>query len=520
MLVVVKKELDIGKLQSRINEKIESSISDAQKEFFLKEQLRTIKKELGLERDEKTSDIEKFRDRLKTRTIPEKTMNSIDEELERLSVLDPQSSEYGVCRSYVDWLTVLPWGIQKKERDKLLRCEQILDKDHFGLDDVKKRIIEIIGVGKLRGQVKGSILLLVGPPGVGKTSVGKSVANALNRPFYRFSVGGMRDEAEIKGHRRTYVGAMPGKMIQAMKMCEANNPVIMIDEVDKIGTHHAGDPASALLEALDPEQNNAFMDHYLDVPFDLSNALFILTANTPDNIPAPLMDRCEQLRLSGYIREEKYSIARKYLIPKNKNEMGMKDFKISITKKALDKLIDDYARESGVRSLEKSIQKILRKAATSHVVASEQNPDKTIEKTLSITHNNLEDYLGKPRFTSEHIYLKPPTGTAIGLAWTSLGGATLYIESCALPAEKPSMKLTGQAGDVMKESSSIAWSYSQKFLSEIKGITAFFNKESVHIHIPEGATPKDGPSAGITMTTSILSLLLKQKNKALYCNDR
>lgn len=501
-LSLLKKELDLTRLQSSINQTIESTISKTQREFFLREQLKAIKKELGMEKDDKSLDVEKFRGRLENKTVPEAVQKVLEEELDKLSVLDIQSAEYGVCRSYIDWLTSIPWGTFSEEATDLVKAEKVLEEDHYGLKDIKERILEFIGVGKLTGGVKGSIICLVGPPGVGKTSIGKSIARALNRKFFRFSVGGMRDEAEIKGHRRTYIGSMPGKMVQALKISGTMNPVVMIDEVDKIGSSYHGDPASSLLEVLDPEQNHEFLDHYLDVPCDLSHTLFILTANVLDTIPEALKDRMEVMRLSGYIEAEKIEIAKQYLIPRNRKNMGLKSKDLVFTKNSLGKLIYGYARESGVRSLENYIKKIMRKVAKK--VAFSSNPPL---KKQTVTDKNLPDYLGKPIFTSDRYYDHTPIGVCTGLAWTSLGGATLYVESSKSFAEKTEMKLTGQAGDVMKESAEIAWSYLSSTFQRYLPDEEYFSKSKVHIHIPEGATPKDGPSAGVTMVTSLLSLL-------------
>ncbi len=504
-LLLLKKELDISKLQSTINQRIEATISKSQREFFLREQLKAIKKELGMEKDDKSVDVDKFEERIKSRHIPEDVLKVIREEMEKLSVLEVQSAEYGVCRNYVDWLTIVPWGIASQETHDLKKAEDVLEEDHYGLKDIKERILEFIGVGKLTGGVKGSIICLVGPPGVGKTSIGKSVARALNRKFYRFSVGGMRDEAEIKGHRRTYIGAMPGKMIQALKSTQTMNPVIMLDEVDKMGASFHGDPASALLEVLDPEQNKDFLDHYLDVRCDLSNVLFIVTANVLDTIPEPLKDRMEILRLSGYIQAEKIEIARKYLVPRNREAMGLKAANVVFTDGALSAMINGYAREAGVRTLENMIKKVLRKVALQ--LARSLKKGKMGPKT-TISEKTLSSYLGKPIFTSDRYYEVNPVGVATGLAWTSMGGATLYIEVVKYPSEKTDMKLTGQAGDVMKESSQIAWTFLQSNAARYAHDIPFFEKSQIHIHIPEGATPKDGPSAGITMVTALLSLLL------------
>jgi ATP-dependent Lon protease len=509
-LIILKKELDLSKLQSSINQRIESTISKSQREFFLKEQLKAIKKELGLEKDDKTCDIEKFNERLSKRKLTNQVKKVIDEEKEKLSSLEIHSPEYGVCRNYLDWLTIVPWGIYSYENHDLSKAEKILEQDHYGLKDIKERIIQFIGVGKLTGGVKGSIICLVGPPGVGKTSVGKSIARALNREFYRFSVGGMRDEAEIKGHRRTYVGAMPGKMIQALKQTQTMNPVIMIDEVDKMGASYQGDPASALLEVLDPEQNKEFNDHYLDVPTDLSNILFIVTANVLDTIPEPLKDRMEIMRLSGYIQKEKIEIAKKYLIPKGRKQTGLLSTDILLKKDAIAEIIEGYARESGVRSLENNIKKIMRQVALKK--AKEKEKGKKLEKQI-IEKSNIKEYLKKPIFISEVYYEKMPIGVVTGLAWTALGGVTIYIETSKSFSEKTQMKLTGQAGDVMKESSQIAWSFLASQKDKYAPNKSFFEKSIVHMHIPEGATPKDGPSAGITMVTALLSLLKEQSVK-------
>lgn len=517
-LILLKKELDLSVLQSSINQKIDATITKSQKDFFLREQLKTIKRELGIEKDDKSLDREKFELRLKERKVPTEVQKVINDELEKLVVLEPQSAEYAVCRGYLDWLTLLPWGIYSPENHDLEKAEQILQHDHYGLEDIKTRIMEFIGVGKLSGGIRGSIICLVGPPGVGKTSIGKSIARALNRKFYRFSVGGMRDEAEIKGHRRTYIGAMPGKMIQALKYCQTMNPVIMLDEVDKMGSSYHGDPASALLEVLDPEQNVEFLDHYLDVRCNLSDVLFIVTANVLDTIPEPLKDRMDIMRLSGYIMQEKVEIAKKYLIPKNRKSMGIKAPQVSFSTDALKVLINGYAREAGVRTLENQIKKILRKVAVKIVTEQEvkakslKRRKKTVELPeakdhYSITASSLQSYLGKPIHTSDRFYERTPVGVCMGLAWTALGGATLYVEAIKVTSEKTEMKLTGQAGPVMKESAEIAWSYLHGAIHRYAPGFTFYEKSQVHIHIPEGATPKDGPSAGITIATSLLSLL-------------
>jgi ATP-dependent Lon protease len=408
VLVLLKKELEVSRLQTKISKQIEEKVSGQQREFFLREQLKAIKNELGLEKEGKTTEIEKFQKRLKKLTLNEEAERAVEDEMEKLQLIEPSSPEYNVSRNYLDWLTILPWGILSKDSYSIGRARRILDRDHYGLKDVKERILEFIAVGKMKGDISGSILCLVGPPGVGKTSIGHSIADALGREFFRFSLGGMRDEAEIKGHRRTYIGAMPGKFIQSLKTAGTANPVLMLDEIDKIGASFQGDPASALLEVLDPEQNDKFRDHYLDVPFDLSNVLFIATANQLDTIPRPLLDRMEVIRLSGYILEEKLEIAKRYLIPKALEAHGLIKGQVTIQKPALKQIIDGYAREAGVRNLEKQIKKIMRRAAMKFA------QDDSLDK-VSIKKNDLENYLEKPLFTADEIFEGVP-GVATGLA--------------------------------------------------------------------------------------------------------
>ncbi len=501
VLVLLKKELEVSRLQTKISQQIEEKISKQQREFFLREQFKAIKKELGLEKEGKTSEIEKFQQRLKNLTLGEEAQKAVDEEIQKLQLIEPSSPEYTVSRNYLDWLTILPWGKFSKDSYDLKRARRVLDRDHYGLEDVKERILEFIAVGKMKGDISGSILCLVGPPGVGKTSIGKSIADALKRKFYRFSVGGMRDEAEIKGHRRTYIGAMPGKAIQAMKSAGTANPVLMLDEIDKIGASFQGDPASALLEVLDPEQNGAFRDHYLDVPFDLSNVLFIATANQLDTIPAPLLDRMEVIRLSGYILEEKLEIARRYLVPKALKSHGLSRSQVSINKSALADIVDRYAREAGVRGLENKIKKIMRKAT---MAFAEGRTDK-----LTVTKKEVENYLSKPVFGDEEL-IKDAPGVVTGLAWTRMGGATLQIEATAMTSKSKGFKQTGQLGKVMVESSEIAYSYVMGHLQDYQIDEDYFDSHFIHLHVPAGATPKDGPSAGITMTTALLSMILNK----------
>ncbi|MCF6178765.1 MAG: endopeptidase La [Geopsychrobacter sp.] len=498
VLVLLKKELEVSRLQTRISQQIEEKVSAQQREFFLREQFKAIKKELGLEKEGKVTEIEKFQARLKKLTLNDEAPKAVDDEIEKLQLIEPSSPEYNVSRNYLDWLTVLPWGKFSKDAYDLARARKVLDRDHYGLDDVKERILEFIAVGKMKGDISGSILCLVGPPGVGKTSVGQSIASALKRKFYRFSVGGMRDEAEIKGHRRTYIGAMPGKAIQAMKSAGTANPVMMLDEIDKIGASFQGDPASALLEVLDSEQNGSFRDHYLDVPFDLSNVLFVATANQLDTIPAPLLDRMEVIRLSGYILEEKLEIARRYLIPKALKNHGIKRGQVSIPKKTLIHIIDRYAREAGVRGRENRIKRIMRKAAR------EFDEDRMEKITIGI--RDVVKFLGKPVFSEEELFETAP-GVVTGLAWTRMGGATLQIEATAMASKAKGFKQTGQLGKVMVESAEIAYSYVMGHLNEYDIAAEYFDTHFVHLHVPDGATPKDGPSAGITMTTALLSMI-------------
>ncbi len=506
LLVLLKEEIEVSKMQQDIQKQIEDKLSKQQREFFLREELKVIKKELGLEKDARTSDVESIEIKIKRLQLPEEASRVVRNELDKLKTLEPASAEYQVSRTYLTWLTDLPWGIFSPDNHDLSRARKILNDQHYGLNDVKQRILEFISTIAKRGKVSGSIICLVGPPGVGKTSIGKSIADALGRKFYRFSVGGMRDEAEIKGHRRTYIGAMPGKLIQSLSRTEVSNPVIMLDEIDKIGVSYQGDPAAALLEVLDPEQNRDFLDHYLDVRFDLSNILFVTTANQLDTIPRPLLDRMEIINLSGYILEEKMEIAKRYLIPKQRKEHGLKASEIQISDLALAKIIDGYAREAGVRSLENQIKKIMRKVTLLQAEKESGN--------LRISQKNLVRYLGQPPFSPEELYKKMIAGVTLGLAWTAMGGATLYIEASAIKGKNGGFKQTGQLGSVMQESSEIAYSYIRSMISKENGEKEenFFDNHFIHMHVPAGATPKDGPSAGVTMALALHSLV---KGKAI-----
>ena len=496
-LVLLTKELELAKAQKEIREQVEKEMQERQREVFLREQLKVIQRELGITKDDRTAEIEEFKARVEKLELPEQARRRIEEELKKLSMLEPGSPEFGVTRNYLDWLTSLPWGVYTQDRLDLEQARAILDRDHDGLDDVKERILEFIAVGRMRGEVAGSILLFVGPPGVGKTSLGRSIANALGRKFYRFSLGGMRDEAEIKGHRRTYIGAMPGKFIQAIKEAGSANPVIMLDEIDKIGASFRGDPASALLEVLDPEQNSEFLDHYLDVRFDLSKVLFICTANQLDTIPGPLLDRMETIRLSGYLAEEKLLIARNHLIPKLLKEAGLREKgDMRIEAPALRKIVEQYSREAGVRRLEKYLAAVIRKAVVK-LVRGEQSP-------IVVRARDVEDYLGSPPFQKEKRL--SGVGVVTGLAWTPLGGATLSVEATRIHQLARGLKLTGQLGDVMRESAEIAYSYVMGNAEKLGAKGGYFDKAMIHLHVPAGATPKDGPSAGITMASALLSL--------------
>lgn len=504
VLILLKRELEISKMQQKISKQIEEKLSKQQRQFFLQEQLKAIKKELGLSKEGKDTEVDRFNERLKKLKLTDEAKERIDEEMEKIKLIETSSPEFNVSRTYLDWLTVLPWGVFTKDSYDIKRAQKILNHDHYGLQDVKDRILEFLSVGIMKGSISGSILCFVGPPGVGKTSIGQSIARSIGRNFYRFSVGGIRDEAEIKGHRRTYIGALPGKFIQAIKVCKSANPVIMLDEIDKIGASYQGDPASALLEVLDPEQNKDFLDHYLDVRFDLSNIFFICTANQLDTIPRPLIDRMEIIRLSGYILEEKLGIARKFLIPKQLNAHGIKNHQVSIAPDALREMIDGYSREPGVRGLENYIKKIMRKSVKKIVEHK--------AKKILVTKKNLVEMVGQRLFSDDNFFKKPEPGVVMGLAWTSLGGDTIFIEATRVGTGKDGFKQTGQLGNVMVESSEIAYTFIRSYLDKVDNKNKFFEKNFIHLHVPAGATPKDGPSAGITMATALYSLAI---NKAM-----
>ncbi|MBI4976418.1 MAG: endopeptidase La [Spirochaetes bacterium] len=506
VLDLVRKEKEIVKLQHKIQGKINETVQKQQRDYFLKEQLKEIQKELGIATDEKSKTLERFKKALAELTVGEEVKEKITQEIEKYEMTDSHSPEFSLTRSYLDTVLTLPWNTESVEAIDLKKAKKLLDQDHYGLTDVKERILEFLAVRKLKPGTKGSIICLVGPPGVGKTSMGKSIAGSLNRKFFRFSLGGMRDEAEIKGHRRTYIGAMPGKIMQALKIVKTKNPVIMLDEIDKLGSSYQGDPSSALLEVLDPEQNVAFRDHYIDMPFDLSNVLFITTANTIDTIPRPLLDRMEVIRLSGYILEEKMKIAEKYIIPRQLERHGLSTKNLSFDNNALSRIISGYAKEAGLRNFERNIEKVCRKVATE--VAT-----KGSGVSVRIDLKNVETYLGKEIFNDDLTSKVAAPGIVIGLAWTELGGSTLTIECIMAPSKKQqgNINLTGRMGEVMVESAKIAYSYVRSIATSYKVSEEFFEDNMLHLHIPAGATPKDGPSAGITMATAMFSLATGKK---------
>jgi ATP-dependent Lon protease len=515
-LVLLAKESQLSQIKAKITHQIEEKMSEHQRKFFLNEQLKAIKEELGIETDDKSLDVKKFRDALTTKgeLIPEEVRGVIEDDLRKLSLLEATSSEYGVVRAHLEWLTELPWGVYTEDDLDLVHLRQGLDVDHHGLDEVKDRIIEFCAVRRLKADRGGGIIALVGPPGTGKTSIGISIAKHLGRKFYRLSLGGMRDEAEIKGHRRTYVGALPGKLVQALKRSSSMNPVILLDEIDKLSIGMQGDPAAALLEVLDPEQNKDFLDHYLDVRVDLSRVLFICTANDINGIPEPLRDRMEIIRLAGYVESEKVIIAKEHLVPKERSAHGLTTKDIAFSRRALVALIRGYAREAGVRHLDQLIAKVCRKVATAK--ASGMNKQKAATNGSSrtlIDADELVTYLGKPLLRDDELIAHAVPGVVTGLAWTPMGGATLEIEAVSVPSDKGGLTLTGQLGDVMKESANLARSYLMSHSEDFGFAQNWFDKHHLHVHVPAGATPKDGPSAGCTIATAMLSLVLDKPVK-------
>jgi ATP-dependent Lon protease len=503
---ILGREIELLEVQQKIQSKAKGEIDKTQREYFLREQLKAIQKELG-EIDERAEEVREYKKKIKDAKMPQGVVKEAEKQLGRLQKMHPDSAESGTIRTYLDWMVELPWAVSTKDILNIKAAKQVLDTDHYDLEKIKDRILEYLSVRKLNAKMKGPILCFIGPPGVGKTSLGKSIARALGREFVRLSIGGVRDEAEIRGHRRTYVGALPGRIIQGIKQAGTNNPVFMLDEVDKIGMDYRGDPSSALLEVLDPEQNNAFADHYLSVPFDLSKVMFITTGNVADTIPSPLRDRMEVIYLSGYTNQEKLGIARNYLVPKQLKEHGITGKILKISDNAIMEVIAQYTREAGVRNLEREIAHLCRKVARG--IAEKK------KKKFSITAGNVSNYLGVPRFMPEEEMQKDEVGVATGLAWTETGGDIIYIEATIMRG-KGSLTLTGHLGDVMKESARAALSFVRSRASKLGIKPDTFSKTDIHVHVPAGAIPKDGPSAGITMATAIASAFTGRPVKRTY----
>jgi ATP-dependent Lon protease len=499
---ILNRELEVFELGSKIQSQVQEEMEKGQREFFLRQQLKAIQDELG-EGDADQAEINELRSRLEAMELPEDVRKAADRELARLEKLPSAAAEYGVIRTYLDWLVTLPWGKTTADNLDLDHARQVLDEDHFDLEKVKDRILEHLAVSKLKNDLSGPILCFVGPPGVGKTSLGHSIGRALGRKFARLSVGGVRDEGEIRGHRRTYIGAMPGSIIRTLRDAESMNPVLLIDEIDKMGADFRGDPASAMLEVLDPEQNKTFRDHYLDLPFDLSKVLFICTANTLDTIPSPLLDRMDIIQLSGYTEDEKFGIAKRYLLPKQLEAHGLTEDRVKVTDNALRLIIRQYTREAGVRNVERRLADVLRKAARQIAEG------KTRAKTLRIDERRVRSWLGPRRFEGEVRKRTSDPGVATGLAFTAVGGDVLFIEATAYPG-KGRLTITGQLGDVMQESAQTALSWIRAHADQLGVSPKWFQEHDVHVHVPAGAVPKDGPSAGITMATAIASLVLGQ----------
>ena len=495
---VLVKDLEVLEVGNKIQSQVKTELQKNQREYYLREQMKAIQKELG-EGDDQQREFNELREKIEAAGMPEEAKKEAVRELDRLSKMSPAAAEYTVARTYLDWLVALPWNKRTELEIDLKKAKDVLDNDHYDLEKVKERILEYLAVRKMKPDIKGPILCFVGPPGVGKTSLGRSIASAMGRKFHRISLGGMRDEAEIRGHRRTYIGALPGQVMQGLRRAESKNPVFMLDEIDKLGADFRGDPASALLEVLDPEQNNTFKDHYIDLPFDLSEVLFITTANILDTVPAALRDRMEVIRLAGYIEEEKLHIARSHLIPRQLANHGLNAEQVAFGDEALKKLIREYTREAGLRNLEREIASIIRKVARRH---AEGTTD-----TVVVTPERVEEFLGAPVFMREEMderTLIP--GVAIGLSWTAAGGEVLYIEATQMWGQK-GLALTGQLGDVMKESAQTALAWVRAHARQLGIEESFFERVDLHLHVPEGAIPKDGPSAGITLVTALASLL-------------
>ncbi|MGQ9697103.1 MAG: endopeptidase La [Armatimonadota bacterium] len=496
----LQQELEVLELQRTIREKVEQEMGETQKEYFLREQLKTIQQELG-ERDERTTEVEEYRAKIAESGMPEDVAERARKEVDRLEKMPFAAPEGVVIRTYLDWLVGMPWNKRADEHLEIEDARRVLDEDHYGLAKVKDRVLEFLAVRKLTGTIRGPILCFVGPPGVGKTSIGKSIARALGRKFIRVSLGGVRDEAEIRGHRRTYVGAMPGRIIQGIKQCGSCNPVFMLDEIDKLGADFRGDPSAALLEALDPEQNSSFSDHYLEVPFDLSNVMFITTANILDTVPPALRDRMEVISFPGYTEDEKLEIAKQFLIPKQRREHGLTEEQISIQDEAVLRIIREYTRESGVRNLEREIANICRKVA--------RKVAEGVSEPTVITPSDLEAFLGRPKYHYGVAEEKDEIGAATGLTWSEYGGDVVTVEVALLPGTEGRLQLTGQLGDVMKESAQAALTYCRSRAKKLGIEEDFYSRMEIHIHVPAGAIPKDGPSAGITMATALASALTR-----------
>ncbi|MDY6826204.1 MAG: endopeptidase La [Bacillota bacterium] len=497
--IILSHEIEVLEIERKINLRVRNQMEKTQKEYYLREQMKAIQKELG-ETDERMAEADEYRDKIAEAKLPEEVEEKALKEVERMEKMPPAAAEGTVIRTYLDWLLELPWSVETKDRLDLDMAEKILEEDHYGLQKVKERIIEYLAVRQLAEKLKGPILCLIGPPGVGKTSLARSIARALERNFVRISLGGVRDEAEVRGHRRTYIGALPGRIIQGMRQAKSKNPVFLMDEIDKMSTDFRGDPSSALLEVLDPEQNNSFSDHYIEVPFDLSQVMFITTGNTTYNIPRPLLDRMELIHIPGYTEEDKVQIAHQYLIPKQLKENGLNESNLDLSEKAVSRIIREYTREAGVRNLERQISSICRKVAREVV--------KEREKHVKITRQNLHKYLGIPRYRYGAAEKEDEIGVATGLAWTETGGDLLSIE-ITLMKGKGKMTLTGQLGDVMQESAKAAMSYIRSRADSLGLAKDFYENIDIHIHVPEGAIPKDGPSAGIAMATALASALTR-----------
>jgi ATP-dependent Lon protease len=495
--VILGREVEMSELGSKIQSQVASEIDKGQREFFLRQQLKAIQEELG-EGDEHQAEVHELREQIEEKNLPEHAHKAAVRELSRLEKLPPAAGEYGVIRTYLDWIISLPWSVTTEDNLDLEHAQQILDEDHFDLEKVKERIIEYLAVSKLKNDLSGPILCFAGPPGVGKTSLGQSIARALGRNFARISVGGVRDESEIRGHRRTYIGAMPGTIVRAIRDAESSNPVFLIDEIDKMGADFRGDPSSAMLEVLDPEQHSSFRDHYLDLPFDLSKVLFICTANTLDAIPGPLLDRMDVIQLSGYTHDEKLGIAKRYLVPKQIEAHGLRKSRIGMPDRTLRLVISEYTREAGVRGLERQIATLCRKAAT--LVATGH------DERIKVDEERVRDWLGPRKFSADARKRTSDPGVATGLAYTAVGGDVLFIEATAYPG-KGRLRITGQLGEVMQESAQAALSWVRSHTDELGVGAEWFTENDVHVHVPAGAVPKDGPSAGVTMATAMASLV-------------